>query len=285
MGGACARMGPLSGRGRPDIFALHEDRLYIFASDSCRATFLANADRMVERADPRPEPSPESSARAEDLLDRAAAAMGGNEALGGVRGVRLSFEREEESGGVKNRVRKSLNVNLPSRVRVDESWNESGRATMADGARGRTESSSGADALHRQQVEEVRALAWRWPIVVVARRGDPGFVATVVGEGRVQETPVVLIDAWIDGRTTTLGVDPVSGRVLSAAWRGRGPKLKLGRVERRFSDFTGVGGVIVPLRYEERFDGEAVDVRWRMPFEFEINPANPPEFFGGHAGG
>lgn len=34
LGGACARMGALSGTGDPHLHAIHEGRLYLFASDS-----------------------------------------------------------------------------------------------------------------------------------------------------------------------------------------------------------------------------------------------------------
>jgi hypothetical protein len=34
LGGACGRMGALSGTGNPHLHAVHEGRLYLFASDS-----------------------------------------------------------------------------------------------------------------------------------------------------------------------------------------------------------------------------------------------------------
>src|SRR5262245_32233601 len=39
-GGACGRMGPGSGRGNPGRFATHEGKIYAFASDQCRDSFL-----------------------------------------------------------------------------------------------------------------------------------------------------------------------------------------------------------------------------------------------------
>lgn len=39
LGGACARMGPLSGAGSPKLHAVHDGRIYIFASGACRQAF------------------------------------------------------------------------------------------------------------------------------------------------------------------------------------------------------------------------------------------------------
>jgi YHS domain-containing protein len=40
LGGACGRMGALSGEGSPKLFAVHDGRLYIFASEQCKRSFL-----------------------------------------------------------------------------------------------------------------------------------------------------------------------------------------------------------------------------------------------------
>jgi hypothetical protein len=58
------------------------------------------------------------------------------------------------------------------------------------------------------------------------------------------------------GTTTKLGVDPKSGRILSVAYRGRGPKLTLGELQWTFSDFRKVSGVDLPMSATAAFNGE-----------------------------
>ena len=50
-GGGCARMGPLSDAGDVQRFEVANDRLYIFASDACRASFLKEPAAFLEVAD------------------------------------------------------------------------------------------------------------------------------------------------------------------------------------------------------------------------------------------
>ena len=48
LGGACARMGPLSGRGKTSIHAVLNGRIYIFASEGCRKGFLATPEKVLD---------------------------------------------------------------------------------------------------------------------------------------------------------------------------------------------------------------------------------------------
>ncbi|MBM4013781.1 MAG: hypothetical protein FJ293_02315 [Planctomycetes bacterium] len=44
--GACGRMGPLSGVGHPDRFAVWNERIWLFASDQCRTGFLKSPEKL-----------------------------------------------------------------------------------------------------------------------------------------------------------------------------------------------------------------------------------------------
>ncbi|MFN3963679.1 MAG: hypothetical protein ACK4NQ_11950, partial [Fimbriimonadaceae bacterium] len=46
-GGACGRMGPLSGRGETSRMARFDGQLFIFASDACRNTFMAKPAQFL----------------------------------------------------------------------------------------------------------------------------------------------------------------------------------------------------------------------------------------------
>ena len=77
MGGSCARMGPLSGEGRTDLFGVHDGRIYIFASEACRTTFLANPDNLLEKPDAVAAGGRDADRRGRALLDQAIDAIGG----------------------------------------------------------------------------------------------------------------------------------------------------------------------------------------------------------------
>jgi len=68
-GGACMKMGPLSGKGSAERFAVHQGRIYVFASDQCLATFNAAPDRFTDRVG-LPEPPASPSSRRLRRLDR-----------------------------------------------------------------------------------------------------------------------------------------------------------------------------------------------------------------------
>ena len=50
-GGSCARMGPLSGSCNTERFVVHDKRVYVFSSDSCRKGFLLAPDLHIDRPD------------------------------------------------------------------------------------------------------------------------------------------------------------------------------------------------------------------------------------------
>jgi hypothetical protein len=49
MGGACGRMGALSGRGAPTRWAVVEGKIYLFASEQCRSVFLKDVKRFIPK--------------------------------------------------------------------------------------------------------------------------------------------------------------------------------------------------------------------------------------------
>jgi hypothetical protein len=59
------------------------------------------------------------------------------------------------------------------------------------------------------------------------------------------------------GATTKFGIEPQTGRILTAVYRGRAPS-KVGEVRRTYSDFKEMqGGLILPQRWDAAYDGNA----------------------------
>ncbi len=49
LGGACGNMGPLSGRGHITLYAIADQKIYVFASEDCRKTFLKNPSTFTSK--------------------------------------------------------------------------------------------------------------------------------------------------------------------------------------------------------------------------------------------
>ncbi len=92
--------------------------------------------------------------------------------------------------------------------------------------------------------------------VLRARKGE-GFKASAVGAGKAGETSVEQVEVAFDGLLLTLGIDPTTGRILSLAYRGRGPGGVFGEVVESFSDYRTVDGLNLPFKVTGTFNGEA----------------------------
>src|ERR1044072_4822730 len=79
--GHCARMGAPTG-GNPDLYAVHNGRIYIFGSEECQTLFKASPEKYLEvPAPPKAPPTAEMIKRGQELLAKAVEALGGGSKL------------------------------------------------------------------------------------------------------------------------------------------------------------------------------------------------------------
>jgi len=258
-GGGCARMGPLSGAGDPARYALHDGRLFIFASDACRAGFLKAPERfVVERAELAPFDEARRAAGAA-WIEKAAAAHGGAQRIAAARGLLLMHEGEQQ--GWTWRLEQSLGpaggMTRRSRWTPPEGEGEPSETTWR-----LAESATGSDGGERfavtspDQLEDLRRLAQREPLVLLWARGRPDFVAGHLGPGRLGEREVEEVEVRLDGLSTTLLLDPASARILGLRWRGRPGEGVTREVVETFVEGREVEGLSLPLAREVLADGE-----------------------------
>lgn len=272
-GGACARMGPLSGAGSAGIYAVHNGKLYAFASEQCKAAFLKAPEKLLEADDPRPEADASAQKRGRELLELAVNAAGGAARIDGVNSYRQTIEKIEESGGKKYNTANSLTIAFPDRFRIDESWGDSSWGEAVSKDRGFFLGNDDRGSLCPEQVRAVKRIVNRNPLVILKARNQPGFFAAAQGEGKVGDAKVERVVVAFDGTTTTLGIDPATGRILSITHPGRGPRLTLGIMDKSISESKTIDGVTLPWTWRVSFDGDvgaAVDVALTR---LEINPA------------
>lgn len=261
-GGACARMGPLSGSCSTDHFATHEGRIYVFASAACRKTFLKDPSRLLEGPDPVPASTPEARKRGAELIALAVKGLGGEAALRAVRDVTYRSSRTERSGGKEYTVINAFVARLPDQFALGEAWNsdwwghESGHvgAAAIDSKGSRTPLvASQRDSLERQ--------AYRRTLLLLANHASPGFVATALPPASDDAAPTSeRVAVSFRGATTTFTVDLETGRVLRAERPARGPDSFLTVATHEFDDFRPVGGLTLPHKvttvYTSAADGE-----------------------------
>ena len=102
LGGICARMGPIRQvyspnppvngppmrTGHNEIWAVHDGRIYLFATLQCRDAFLAKPSTYLSPSPPELPTGEPAVRRARELIDAAVAAMGGAAAVDAITSFR-----------------------------------------------------------------------------------------------------------------------------------------------------------------------------------------------------
>src|SRR5689334_12807888 len=109
--GACARMGAPT-TGNPDLYTVHNGRIYIFGSEECQTLFKAAPEKYLEVPATTSAPSAEMMKRGQELIAKAVEALGAGSKLDQVR----SFQKTDVRG---NQVKNVLTFAFPDTVRQE----------------------------------------------------------------------------------------------------------------------------------------------------------------------
>ena len=263
-GGACGRMGPLSGSGDPDRWALHDGRLYIFASEGCRSGFLKSPERfVVERAE-LGEVRDEARAAAEPWIAKALEAHGGAERIDATRSLLMIHEGVVD--GWTQRLELEVSANGALRRRSvwtppeegaqshDTTWQV---AAMTSASPSFTLTSEERLILSSpDQLDDLRRFVVREPLGMLWARTRKDFVALAMGPGLLGEQPVENLLVRVDGLLTTWHMDPESGRLLGLSWRGRLNDGVTRDLVETFTRFELVDGLVTPAERQVSADGK-----------------------------
>lgn len=267
--GACARMGPLSSGGDARRYAVHDGRIYIFASESCRRTFIEHADALLEK-DERPLlPAGCEADQGRELVDRAIEWIGGRAALADCHSYLESLHAIAESGGATYEHDLLLSIefaddaSVTRAIRTDD-WGQYGlfgHAIVADDAM-RLDRDGTDGPVTRSELVDAQRRAFeraidRSLIVVLkaAARDDANLCR--VGTGTIDDVAVDEVAVHIRGITATLSIEPESGRIVAIEHTARGgPHLMLGSRQTRFTRYETVAGLRLPVAGTVLFDGE-----------------------------
>lgn len=277
LGGACARMGPLSGVGSTDLFTVHEGRIYIFASEACRRTFLRDPSKVLESDEPAPTGTPEQRQRAGALLAKAIQHAGGAARLAALRSVEVITERRQTEGGTDYRIRVWHRQSFPDGYSMGEWWNEQGWADVLENGRARSMRHDGATReLTTSQARALERVRDRGLVRLLhaAAASDPALLAFAddSAEPGPGDAPTS-VRCHLRGVNTTLVIDPASGRVLSSTFIGRTPSGSLATVTRRYTGSQTVDGLTLPAGFTTSVEGKDADAPPAEPATLIIDKA------------
>ena len=243
--GHCARMGaPVT--GNPDLYTVHNGRIYIFGTEECQTAFKAAPEKYLEvPAPPKTPPTPEMVKRGRQLIAKAAEALGGSKL-----DQLTSFQRQDSRG---NDAKNTLLLAFPDTIRLETIRPNFTLVSVV------TPSDSFFVANNRASAmpEDNRVNIWNQLnhelIVLLRTRTRPDFKAAANGK---TDAAMEFVDVELPDFTTTLGIDPATGRVLSQTYHGRGPGGVLGEIAINYSDFRTVDGLSLPFKMAATFDGQ-----------------------------
>lgn len=205
----------------------------------------------------RVEATPEGEARARELLTRAAEAHGGA-ALDGLSALRVESRtvRQLPQGGDIEIAATTL-ILPPDHLRQQATLPFGQITSVLTPEAAFVDGPQGLRPLPDSQQAQMREGLAREPVVLLRGRDAAGAVSE--GAGELAGLSVELVTVQVDGATTTLGLDPDSGRLVAMRFRGRDALTGTpGEEVRLYSDFREEGGVVLPFRLEVHFDGEPV---------------------------
>lgn len=223
----------------------------------------------------------DESAEARAVVDRALAAVGGADALGGVRaGV------WKTSGTFKGRPsRGSFRGELPGKFRIDSQRpaGNGGTVTVSrivDGDKGWVVEGEKTTPMSAAQIADVRTSFYHKRLATtLVPLTDPACRLERVGEGQVQGNAVVVIKATHVGYPDVLlSFDRQTGLLAKSEMVARNEATGADRkVEIFFRDYKDFGGFKMASRSKTLHDGEPfVDTEIT---DFKSVPSLPPETF------
>jgi YHS domain-containing protein len=253
MGGGCGRMGSLSGEGNPDRYHVFDRRIYIFASEQCRNGFKAAPEQHLENPDAPPAGTAAEARRAKELLNLALKGFGGAVQVDALKNYQAKIKLGYKQGDKLDEYWQTETIAFPAQYRNEYDWRTSTSADVLSDGKAVSINRDGTYEREEPVKEALVRALHRQPLALLKARRQSGFVAYAAGKGKVGETEIEWLKVGYKGATSTLGLDPQTGRLLQIAYRDR--KNIYGDVVKTFSDFRSVESLVLPFKIEESFNG------------------------------
>lgn len=267
-GGACGKMGPFSGTGNPERYFIHDKRIYIFASESCRDAFKKDPEKHIDRPNPVPSGSDEERKLGAQLIDKALTGFGGAKVVDALKALQRVEKIVYRQNGKEIIGAGRATWVFPDAVRMEEDYGTPYGHVVRGG---------GGFELYGKQnwtlEPAMRDVAWRRalrePILMLRNRHAKDFVALARGDNQVEVA--------LGGATCLWTLDGKTGRILSVEYKDR--RGIVGDNAIAYSDFKSVNGVMLPHSRKESFNGKLLAIPERMIQAIEVDPELRPDLF------
>lgn len=241
-GGACGKMGAMTGKGSPDRFAVVQGRIYLFASDGCRDGVVGNPAPYFAERSTVGQISNQTAYLANERLQQAIAVHGGD-AVKNLRNVQWGRATQYEEGGVQK-----VWWTRDAITGTDKfaHWAQSPTLIyyfVRQGSHAVDGDRKGRFGVHPGELRELTATFARHPAGILMGLGRPVNM-TQDGEGIIMVRDDIVYEVRFDR----------NGRIGKVSYRdfAAGPVTD---VEREFSNNVRVSGVWLPKSWRTRFNG------------------------------
>lgn len=247
--GFCARMGAPTG-GNPDLYAVHQGRIYIFGSPECQKLFTAAPEKYLETpAPPKSSTTAEMIKRGQELVAKAVEVLGGKAILDQL----VSFQKKDVRG---NDIKNVLLLSFPDTIRQEVIRPTFTLVSVVTPTESFVAFNNSVNPMSEANRTFILQNLNHEPVLLLRARTRSDFKVSASGSDKVGETAIERVEIELPGFTTTLGIDPATGRVLSQKYHGRGPGGVVGDVVINYSDFRSVEGLSLPFKIDATFDGQ-----------------------------
>lgn len=282
LGGACARMGAPT-YGNASDYAVYDGRIYVFGSDQCRKVFVAAPEKYLAPPAAPIAADVAAAARGRELLDRVAAAIAQRTAIDSVAAYSETVAQVQRRGDTDvTRTTRTI-WRYPDDGRIERTLSMQGMPMMF--ATVVTPAAMWNTGQHRTSVigEYARAALERTlmshPLALLKARKEAAFEVAALGPGTVDGTPVERVRVRYRGFDATLGIAPASERLHSMELTDRNSAGEFGSYTLIYSDFTNVGGLMLPHAVRALFNGQPDAFRTYTVKSVEVNPTLDPSLF------
>ena len=287
MGGLCARMGKTV-TGNAGDYVVHEGKIYIFGSDACHKAFVSAPAKYIPKpAAPMPTDA-EAVRRGRALLDKAAAALGGN--------VATVASYVETSPQVQRRPTGDVTIVSKMMWRFPGGARSERRIPMANGevmTYGSLLTSAGAWAIGGSELRpevpaglpSVQLDLGRQIVPLLRARNEKDVAVAALGPGSVRDAQVERVRVRRGGLDVVVNLNPTNGRVHSTSFIDRGPGGEIGEFTVIFDDFRTVEGFSLPFKESIYFNASAEPVQTRVLDSIQINAPLDAALFSTTAAG
>jgi hypothetical protein len=198
----------------------------------------------------------DARAKGQALIAKAVDGMGGAAAVDGLKSYVSDGTMTVQTPQGDMTLQTKETMVPPDRFRQDLTTPMGQMTLMIAGREGVMVTPQGEQPMPASMLEQADEQLARVPVLLLRHRAEPGIAATAAGDGKNGDAATTLVTVVFKGKTTTLGLDPQNGRIVTISFRGPGPDGVPGDIVHTFSDFRAVGGLTLPHKQSTTINGQ-----------------------------